>query len=213
MGNLAYSVIKKQLKETYDSVAEEFSQTRRKAWQDMEYLASKVWEGARVLDIGCGNGRLLQVLPQNITYLGVDLSRGLVREARKSYPDKKFVTGDFLTLPYSKLGKDYDFIFAIAVLHHLPTKRTRLHFLTKAKKLLGKEGKLLFTVWNLWKEAKHRDKIDNRGDIFIPFGQKRAPRYYHAFTKEELLQLIKEADFEIDEFRENRNFLLVLNPL
>jgi len=213
MSNISYSRIREQLKETYNKVAEEFSQTRRRVWEEMEYLGSKVWEGARVLDIGCGNGRLLQVLPQNIEYLGIDLSSRLVREARKNHPDRKFITGDFLSLPYSKLGGNYDFIFAIAVFHHLPTKRTRLHFLKKAKGLLKKEGRLMLTVWNLWKEPKRREKIDEKGDIFIPFGQEKAPRYYHAFTREELTQLAREAGFEVEEFKENRNLLLVLKPL
>lgn len=213
MANLPYSFIKRQLKETYNSVAEEFSRTRKKVWEEMEYLASKVWEGAKVLDVGCGNGRLLQVLPPNITYLGIDLSGGLIREARKAHPEKKFITGDFLSLPYSKLGSDYDFIFAIAVLHHFPTKRTRLNFLIKAKKLLQKNGKLVLTVWNLLGEGKYRENIDEKGDIFIPFGQKKVPRYYHAFTKEELFQLAEEAGFQIEEFGENRNFFLVLSPL
>ncbi len=213
MAKLTYSKIKAQLKETYNKIAEEFSQTRKKVWEEMEYLASKVGEGARVLDIGCGNGRLLQVLPGDIQYLGVDLSAKLVREARKSYPGKRFITGDFLSLPYAKLSKDYDFVFAIAVFHHLPTKRARLHFLGKVKKLLGKGGKLMLTVWNLWKEKKHRDNIDEKGDIFIPFGWEKAPRYYHAFTEEELVQISQEAGFAIEEFRKNRNLLLVLTPL
>jgi len=213
MKKLTYHQIKKQIKETYNEVAEEFSRTRKRVWEEMEYLASKVPEGAKVLDIGCGNGRLLQVLPKNIRYLGVDLSSKLIRKARETYPDKRFLTGDFLSLPYDKLGQEYDFIFAIAVFHHLPNKRTRLHFLTKAKKLLGKGGKLMFTVWNLWEETKHKDKIDEEGNIFIPFGQEKVPRYYHAFTREELTGLVQEAGYKIEEFRKNRNLLLILTPL
>lgn len=213
MKKLAYHQIKRQLKETYDKVAEEFSQTRKNIWKEMEYLASKVPPGSKVLDIGCGNGRLIQALPEDIQYLGVDLSGELIREARKLYPNKRFLTGDFLSLPYAKLGRDYDFIFAIAVFHHLPTKRTRLNFLTKAKKLLKNRGKLMLTVWNLWKEPKHKEKIDEEGDIFIPFGEKKAPRYYHAFTQDELRELAKGAGFKIEEFKENRNFLLVMTPL
>lgn len=213
MKSISYARIKKELKNTYETVAQEFSQTRRKAWEEMEYLGSKVWEGAKVLDIGCGNGRLLYVLPQNIEYIGVDLSRNLVREARRLHPGRKFITGDFLSLPLDKLGKDYDFLFAIAVFHHLPTHRTRLNFLKKARELLKPDGKLMLTVWNLWKEEKYSDKIDEDGDIFIPFGKEKAPRYYHAFRKDELMELAEEAGFAIDEFIENRNIVIILSKL
>jgi tRNA (uracil-5-)-methyltransferase TRM9 len=207
---LTYREVINQLKETYETVAREFSQTRSKPWEEMEKLGKGVLEGARVLDIGCGNGRLLSVLPKNIQYLGVDICKGLVEEARRIYPERRFIVGDFLALPYKRIGKDYDFIFAIAVLHHLPTMRTRLNFLKKAKKLLNNRGKLMLTVWNLWKEEKYREKINEKGDIIIPFGKDKAPRYYHAFKKEEIEELAKKAGFVIEKIEENRNLIAVL---
>ncbi|MGB9877336.1 MAG: class I SAM-dependent methyltransferase [bacterium] len=198
------------MKETYEKVALEFSQTRQKPWEEMNDLAREVFEGAKVLDIGCGNGRLLYSLPSNIRYLGVDICKGLIEEARKRHPDKRFIVGDFLSLPYNRLGGDYDFIFAIAVFHHLPTKRTRLNFLSKARKLLNKRGKLMLTVWNLWGEDKHKDKIDEDGDIFVPFGKEKAPRYYHAFKIEEMKNLAREARLEIERIKSNRNLVFVL---
>jgi SAM-dependent methyltransferase len=208
---LSYREVKEQLKKTYESVAKEFSQTRSKPWEEMEVLGKEVFEGAKVLDIGCGNGRLLSVLPQNIQYLGIDLCKGLIEEARRRYPERRFIVGDFLTLPYKRLGNDYDFIFAIAVFHHFPTIRTRLNFLKKAKKLLNKTGKLMLTVWNLWKEEKHREKIDENGDIIIPFGKEKAPRYYHAFRREEIEELAKEAGLKAEKIEENRNILAILS--
>jgi SAM-dependent methyltransferase len=208
--NLTYREVIEQLKKTYEGVAKEFSQTRSKPWEEMEELGREVFEGAKVLDIGCGNGRLLSALPENIQYLGIDLCKGLIEEARKKYPGRRFIVGDFLTLPYKRLGMDYDFIFAIAVFHHLPTFRTRLNFLKKAKKLLSKRGKLFLTVWNLWKEKKHREKINENGDIIIPFGKEKAPRYYHAFRREEIEELAKKAGFVIEKIEENRNLVAVL---
>ena len=207
---LTYKEVKTQLKKTYESIAREFSQTRSKAWEEMEELGREVFEGARVLDVGCGNGRLLSVLPKNIQYLGIDLCKGLVEEAKRKYPERRFIVGDFLTIPYERIGQEYDFIFAIAVLHHLPTRRTRLNFLKKARRLLNKKGKLMLTVWNLWKEKKHIGKIDHNGDALIPFGKDKAPRYYHAFKKEEIEELAKKAGFVLEKIEENRNLVAIL---
>ncbi len=209
MGHLSYKEIMEQLKKTYDEIAEDFSRTRSRPWEEMAELAKEVWERARVLDIGCGNGRLLKVLPPNIEYLGVDLSERLIKEAQSAFPEKRFLVGDFLSLSKKVLGKDYDFVFMIAVLHHLPTPSARLRFLRKARDLLKQNGKLMLTVWNLWKEEKHKSAIDEKGDIFVPFGQKRIPRYYHAFTPKELTDLVNKAGFEVEKFQENRNLLLV----
>lgn len=49
-----------------------------------------------VLDIGCGWGRLLKLMPDDWygSYVGVDLSPDFVELARTTYPDRTFVAGD-----------------------------------------------------------------------------------------------------------------------
>ncbi|EKD49368.1 MAG: hypothetical protein ACD_63C00168G0001, partial [uncultured bacterium] len=49
----------KKTQKDYDFLADEFSASRAFSWSEMENLAEKyVKRGDRVLDAGCGNGRL-----------------------------------------------------------------------------------------------------------------------------------------------------------
>lgn len=48
---------------------------------------------ANILDVGCGYGRLLDLLPASWrgNYLGIDLSPNMVDKAKELHPDKAFV--------------------------------------------------------------------------------------------------------------------------
>lgn len=46
--------------------------------------------GEKVLDVGCGFGGLVPLLPKGVHYLGIDVSPELVEVARLRYPDFSF---------------------------------------------------------------------------------------------------------------------------
>src|SRR4030042_3054650 len=76
------------VKRNYDEIAEDFNETRNKAlWPELVKLASGVKDGDSVLDVGCGNGRILEAFKgKSIKYLGVDGSDRLVEIAKQNHP-------------------------------------------------------------------------------------------------------------------------------
>jgi SAM-dependent methyltransferase len=74
--------------------------------------------GERVLDAGCGPGRLLRFLPA-VSYLGIDGNDGYLAWARALNPGGRFerldLTGDWSGFP----DRDFDLIVACGLLHHL----------------------------------------------------------------------------------------------
>ena len=75
--------------------------------------------GQRLLDFGCGNGRLVPFVPQ-VEYVGVDSNPGYIESARDEYgsPSVEFICGDLLKL--GSLGiEPIDVVVSIRVLHHL----------------------------------------------------------------------------------------------
>ncbi len=69
-------------------MANKFSQTRKYFWRGLEFIADYAQDGGKILDFGCGNGRLLELFSgKNIDYTGVDISEKLVDIAKGKYPE------------------------------------------------------------------------------------------------------------------------------
>ncbi|KAJ4151643.1 hypothetical protein LMH87_012332 [Akanthomyces muscarius] len=136
----------------YEAIAPHFSSTRHSPWPRVAAYLAAQHAGAIGLDVGCGNGKYLDVNPA-LHMLGSDRSNELVRLARsrgsapKDAPatqnsnttaeraEEKSSSGfiasgtevavaDGLALPY-RLGA-FDFVICIAVVHHLSTKQRRV---------------------------------------------------------------------------------------
>ena len=77
--------------------------------------------GARMLDIGCGNGALAgQFLARGMQVVGVDLSESGIAIARKKYPQGRFeilnAEGDLLE---SLAAEPFDVVISTEVIEHL----------------------------------------------------------------------------------------------
>jgi ubiquinone/menaquinone biosynthesis C-methylase UbiE len=203
--------ILEKTKKDYNLIAEDYARTRHFTW-DIENLVQYVSPGEKILDLGCGSGRLLEILKdKNIDYFGIDGSENLIKIAKRNYPDFKFQIADVFDLPFP--NNFFDKIFSIRVLMQIPSKEFRLQFLKEAKRVLKPGGLLVLTVWYLWKFGSKKNfllmlknaflkligksKLDF-GDALIPW-DKKVMRYYHYFTKRELEKLVKESGFLIEK--------------
>lgn len=62
-------------------------------------------ENSKVLELGCGTGNILQslsTLNKNYSFVGVDISPGMVNIARKKLPNVQFFTADMTTFHISQ---------------------------------------------------------------------------------------------------------------
>lgn len=199
----------KKTKEDYNKIADHFSETRKYPWKDFEFLFEEVPAKSRVLDMGCGNGRFYELLREkkDVSYIGIDKSDKLIKKAKEKYPEAEFLVADGLNLPFK--DNRFDFVFSIAVLHHLPSKKTRLQFLSEARRVLKSGGKLKLSVWDLLSTDKRiylrnpKEKLTGKigiRDILLPWkndsGKVVTKRYYHAFKKDELHSLAQKSGFK-----------------
>lgn len=79
-------------------------------WSEIEEFIDPKWS---VVEVGCGDGRWSQYFDN---YLGTDISKNLIKIAKKENPDKKFKVWDIR----HGFPKGYDLIFGYTVLLHLP---------------------------------------------------------------------------------------------
>lgn len=196
-----------KVRDDYNHIAEDFSNTRHRAWEEIGFLFDYIKSGDKVLDSGCGNGRYLPMIKEKCgQYFGIDNSEELIRIAKSRYLGENFQVADVLALPFEY--NFFDTIYSIAVLHHIPSKELRLKFFEEAKKVLKKDGLLILTVWKFkrWQErllllkynilrVLGKSKIE-KNDLFLLW-QNKIPRYYHFFSETELKNLAQESGFEI----------------
>lgn len=200
-------------KEDYQKIATDFSQKRSYIPPDFLYLKKFIKKDDRVLDLGCGNGRLYEI-KNEAEYFGVDFSEKMIEIAQKRYPQGKFLVADAFSLPFK--NHFFDKVFCLSVFHHIPSKFYREQFLKEAKRVLKKDGLLILTVWNLLPKKKikllllkytflkliGKSKLDFF-DMFLPWKDSRGKivvnRYLHVFRRSELEKLLKRVGFLIKE--------------
>lgn len=195
--------ITNQTRQTYDDIAEEFSNTRHTIWPELLPILGYIKDGDKILDAGCGNGRILTLFSdKSVDYTGIDPSGKLIELAKKLHPNQgTFLTSQVEKLPFA--DNSFDHILMIAVLHHIPSQSLRQQALLELKRVLKPGGMFFLTNWNRW-QVKFIFYIIkglfvpgfDLGDFYLPW-QNKAQRYYHAFTKNSLRHEIEAAGFKI----------------
>jgi len=195
-------------KETYDKIAPLFAQTRQNLWDDMKISEPYLRDSMRVLDIGCGTGRLYQIFQkfQDVAYIGVDQSDGQIAVAREQFPEADYRVVEMTELPFE--DESFDMVYCIATLHHLPTPELRLKALREMKRVLKPGGHIIMTNWNLRsntvKKIVEKGKLKQDGqDFIVPWlhsqGEVLGERYYYAFYPEELEDLFTEVGLTLEK--------------
>ena len=142
----------------YDSAAADYA----KDWHDqppptdLHALIRRYFKKASTADIGCGSGREVGWLNANgYPAVGYDASQGLLKEARRRYPDAKFALA---TLPALTpiAATSFDNVLCDTVLMHLPVNEIA----SSTRRLIDivKPGGILYLSWRVTKDVAQRDQ-------------------------------------------------------
>lgn len=199
-------------RDDYNKIAHHFAKTRRYAWPEFNEFSGLFKPGQRVLDWGCGGGRLLMFLEnKQIEYFGIDQSIEVIKIARRLYAVQVEAGAAHFYCNANRLKqfpKNYfDVACLIASFFHLPDVASRHALLKKIYQELKPGGKIIILVWNLgsdWAQAQFKKGWQKIGenDFLIPWknpaGEIEARRYYHHFSPEELNGLLTKAGFMVE---------------
>lgn len=223
--------ILKKVESDYNVIAKEWNEKRPFLILGKKIARQHVKNRQKILDVGCGNAVLYDTLAdRSINYVGLDVSAKLLKIAQKRIKSLKkigqvkFIKGDVTKLPFKE--KSFDVIFALAVLHHIPSSELRQKAVKEIWRVLRPAGQAIITVWNMaskYAEAKFHvsEQLKNppagwdRGDVSVPWKAtpgKKVERYIHFFVKKELVALFKNNGFRNIKCLYNKSGRFVNNP-
>ena len=146
---------------TYDAIASDFAKSREKPmWEEVKRVAAYCTPHSRILDCGCGSGRLLEILPSfPLTYYGIDASSSLIDIAKKKAESLRkkgvvlnaqmsFQKMDMRHLRFEDAA--FDLVCMIASFHHIPPQFQK-EVVAEAYRVLAPGGRVCMTVFNLWR--------------------------------------------------------------
>ncbi len=167
---------------------------------------SKIINKGPILDVGCGNCRnSLPFLEKNIDCVGIDFSKGMVREAKeflkKRNLNENLVIGSLEELPFKK--GSFLLVMCIRTLHHLETRELRVKALEEMKRV---GIKIFLSVWKRWQTRFIWQLIKSFfsghfADVYVDWNYhgKIYKRFYHLYTKKELEDDLKNAGLKIEK--------------
>jgi ubiquinone/menaquinone biosynthesis C-methylase UbiE len=175
----------------YDKNAEEYAKLTYQVTPDalLEQFISFLPTKPLVLDAGCSAGRDSSLLKEKgAVVTGLDISKGLLAQAKKRHPDIPFIEGSFLDLPFD--DNSFDGVWSRASLVHLDRIEELQQSLKEFYRVLKDKGVLhIYT-----REQTGEEKTALVSDKDTP--HKRFFRYY---TKDEMKKYLEELGFRIKE--------------
>ncbi len=158
-----FSAWRGTLRASYDRLADEYAahiydELRHKPLDRelLDRLAARAGGLGPICDLGCGPGQVARYLrDQGAPAFGIDLSEGMLAQARRLNPDLEFRQGDMLALsdPDAAWGGAAVFYSLI----HIPRERVTAA-LAELQRVLRPGGALLIAV-HAGQETVHRDEL------------------------------------------------------
>ena len=170
----------------YDAIGERFAIWRdrivgdpRQEWE--RELVSRLQDGARLLELGCGAGVAdTQRLASRFRLTGVDISAEQVRRARAAVPGAEFVQADFTALELEP--ESFDAVVSFYAFNHVPRELLAPTF-ARIRLWLVPSGLLMVALGTSDTEAWTGDWLG-------------APSFFSSFPPETNTRLVQEAGFE-----------------
>ncbi len=204
----------------YSDFARAFSETRSSAQTRLDRIVAYIADDVKVLDVGCGNGRLAERIEKEgrrVSYVGVDASPELIalaaaRQAKLHRVVAEFLLGDITAPEWDRAlsPASFDLAIALAVLHHIPGFDLRCQVLRNIRARLKPGGAFVMTNWHFERNERLRKKIvpwlsvgiDERdlepGDALLTWERGGVGyRYCHLVTQSEVLRMAEQSGFQV----------------
>lgn len=156
----------------------------------------------RIIDLGCGTGRLsAELVPRGFSYVGIDLSEPMLQRARlRELPgNASFIRANLVELEASSLGQ-FDYAACLfSTLGMIRGREHRANVLSTVSALLRPGGRFILHVHNRWFPGL-RGRGMWSGDVTMPQAYGGAALTLHHFGRREIRRDLRRAGFRICRF-------------
>ncbi|MFB6085637.1 MAG: class I SAM-dependent methyltransferase [Halodesulfurarchaeum sp.] len=154
--------MREEVRVAYDELAAEYAAASGDSTAERPFLddlETRLDRGARILDVGCGDGRpVIDRFRDEFAVIGLDISREQLRLAADRLPDTPLLQGDMTTLPLSDASVDA--VVALYSIIHVPREDHREVF-EEWERLLRPRGWVLFTSGTEAWAGRNPDWLDS----------------------------------------------------
>jgi SAM-dependent methyltransferase len=127
--------------------------------REMVKLVKSFKNDGQLLEIGCGDGKILSKLCRNFKVTAIDISSAAIRKAQKRIPGESSLK--VLDIEKEELDGQYDVILCLNVLEHLKQPEAAI---LKVRASLKTDGVFIFSVPNNYSLGKVSTLVMNAFD-------------------------------------------------
>jgi ubiquinone/menaquinone biosynthesis C-methylase UbiE len=208
-------ILNKINKETYNEIANEFSDTRAYVWQCVKDFTNFINDSNNskpfILEIGCGNGKNMDYLIKNTNcnIIGIDNCTNFVEICNKK--NLNTLLTESHSLPFS--NNSFDYILCIAMFHHLLTIEDQNLTFKEILRVMKNNSYGILTCWSTIQPEKSNFKF-SEGINIVPWkGRKNINKIRYYFVYSELMfrnyfESFPEINI-IDIYNEFGNWILI----
>lgn len=182
--------------ETYLGVLSGYLRTQR-----MKQAAHLVISNDRILDLACNDGRLLEMLPHNISYVGIDIQEYAIKQAQTRYPQHQFIVADLTQAPNIE-QQQFDVIIMLAFLEHIKNPAQLLQMYSN---YLAPNGQIIITT-----PAPYGRRLHDWGAKIGLFSKEAAEEHEAFLDKQVLSEIASQANLGLITYK---RFLFGFNQL
>jgi tRNA (uracil-5-)-methyltransferase TRM9 len=207
----------------YAEHAENFAEARPRLPAGAQRVLAKIPPGQRVLELGCGDGKVGRALARAgaAAYLGLDLSVAMLERARRYTEGEPqasvvlFLPADLTDPAWTKAltSEPFDWALAFAVFHHLPGRALRARVLREMAAHLRPGGRVAISNWQFNRSPRLMERVSDwaqaglsideveAGDHLLTWERagRTGLRYVHLLDEAEARQMAAEAGLRVVE--------------
>jgi tRNA (uracil-5-)-methyltransferase TRM9 len=185
-------------REAFDAIAPTWYGVRH--WpllrHELEELAQR-WGHGRIVNLGCGAGADFLPFARVFEMVGLDCSRGMLREAQRHETRHDYraslIQGDLASLPFADAA--FDYAVGIASYHHIQDEAARLLAFSELRRILRPAGEAFLSVWN--HDQPRFRALPQDQSVPWRFGSIAVERHYHLYTRDEFATLLQQSGLEV----------------